>query len=174
VVGDHGEEFGEHGGTAHARTCFAESVHVPIVLKLPGKPAARVDTPAALVDLVPTLLEHTGLPRPADDALDGVSLRLVHEAPERLPKERPRFCSVLSQKATQGDFFRRAVRAGKWLYTKEVRGGGEAALYDTEADPRERAPLSLDGERAEVAARLDRWLALSLTGNLASVPLTGE
>jgi hypothetical protein len=39
LVADHGEEFGEHGGTEHARTCHGESVHVPLLLRVPGSRA---------------------------------------------------------------------------------------------------------------------------------------
>ncbi len=44
VVADHGEEFGEHGGSKHGRTCFRESTHVPLILRVPGVKPQRPQT----------------------------------------------------------------------------------------------------------------------------------
>ncbi len=174
VTGDHGEEFGEHGGTEHARTCHKESLHVPLVLRLPGEPRARIDKPVGLLDIAPTLVELVDAPLVEGPPFDGHSLLLTARAPERLPPDRPLFCSVISQKAAQGDFFRRAVRSGKWAFMKELRGSQQTALYDVEADPGETTPVAPEGEAAEVARRLDAWLGLQLTSNVGVVPLTGE
>ncbi|MFO0606888.1 MAG: sulfatase [Polyangiales bacterium] len=65
VTADHGEEFGEHGGSFHGTTLYDEQVRVPLVLEAPGLSPAVVDEPASLVDLAPTLLAGVGLPRPA-------------------------------------------------------------------------------------------------------------
>lgn len=65
VTADHGEEFGEHGGSFHGTTLYDEQVRVPLVLEGPGLPARVVDEPVSLVDLAPTLLGGVGLPRPA-------------------------------------------------------------------------------------------------------------
>lgn len=36
VTADHGEEFGEHGGTKHGKTLYDEVVHVPLLIRWPG------------------------------------------------------------------------------------------------------------------------------------------
>src|SRR5262249_28214158 len=36
VVGDHGDEFFEHGGIGHHRTLYDESTKIPMLLRLPG------------------------------------------------------------------------------------------------------------------------------------------
>lgn len=174
ATGDHGEEFGEHGGTEHATSCHIESVHVPLVVRIPGEAPERIDTPVGLVDIAPSLLELVGAPIEETQRLDGTSLLLTKNAPEKIPADRPLFCSVVSQKATQGDFFRRAVRSGKWALFKEMRGSQAMTLYDAEADPKEGAPLGADGEAADAQERLDTWLSLQLTGNIGSAPLTGD
>jgi HEAT repeat protein len=64
VTADHGEEFGEHGGSFHGTSLYDEQVRVPLVIDAPGLPHAVVDEPVSLVDLAPTILGGVGLPRP--------------------------------------------------------------------------------------------------------------
>jgi arylsulfatase A-like enzyme len=171
VTGDHGEEFGEHGGRAHATTCHHESLHVPIVLRIPGTERTRIDRRVGLVDLVPTILDLTGATAPSR-SLDGQSLLLAAHHPELVRDERPLFCSVVNQKATQGSFFRRAVRSGSSLVMKDLRSGGEPSFYDLAADPGEQDPRPLSAGSA--GQRLDAWLDRQLTSNLGDVPLGEE
>lgn len=42
IVGDHGEEFLEHGGIEHGRTLYQEITHVPLILAGPGFSGGRV------------------------------------------------------------------------------------------------------------------------------------
>ncbi len=60
---DHGEAFGEHGHFLHDDV-YRGTVHVPLVLRFPGRlPAgARVAARARLVDVMPTILDLLGLP----------------------------------------------------------------------------------------------------------------
>jgi arylsulfatase A-like enzyme len=63
VAADHGEEFGEHGGSYHGTTVYDEQVRVPLLVHAPGLlPARRVAVPVSLVDLVPTVLVGLGVP----------------------------------------------------------------------------------------------------------------
>ncbi|NUO50533.1 MAG: sulfatase, partial [Polyangiaceae bacterium] len=174
ATGDHGEEFGEHGGSEHANTCHHESVHVPLVVRIPDEEPQRIDVPVGLIDVTPALLELVGAPAAPGQRLDGNSLLLAKHAPDRLSADRPFFCSVVSQKAAQGDFFRRAVRSGKWALFKEMRGSQAVTLYDVEKDPAEQAPVSEGGDADAARTRLDTWLSIQLTGNVGSAPLTGD
>lgn len=58
LVGDHGEEFAEHGGVEHGTTLFDEVLRVPLMVKYPGGRWAggRVETPVSLVDVAPTVM----------------------------------------------------------------------------------------------------------------------
>ncbi|MFH0944327.1 MAG: sulfatase [Planctomycetota bacterium] len=72
VVGDHGEEFGDHGGLVHSATLYEEMLRVPLLVHLPGGDSRRViREPVSQADLAPTLLDLLGLP--ALDQLDGHS-----------------------------------------------------------------------------------------------------
>src|SRR5204863_139894 len=73
-TGDHGEEFLEHGRMFHGQTVYGEMNNVPLVLWRPGAlPAGRViDQTVQIVDVMPTLLEMSGLRVP--EAAQGTSL----------------------------------------------------------------------------------------------------
>jgi arylsulfatase A-like enzyme len=64
ITADHGESLGESDYFfQHGVELNEASLHVPLVLRHPGLPAgARVDAPASLVDVFPTLLSLVGLP----------------------------------------------------------------------------------------------------------------
>ena len=64
VFGDHGEEFGEHGGRYHSTRVYAEQVRVAFALAAPGVPAAQLDAPVSLSSLPATVLDLLGLPLP--------------------------------------------------------------------------------------------------------------
>ncbi len=74
LVSDHGEEFLERKHWGHFETnLHDEIVRVPLIFKLPEKPAVqRVTHQVSLLDLMPTILELGGCPAP--DGMEGVSL----------------------------------------------------------------------------------------------------
>jgi hypothetical protein len=56
ITADHGEEFGEHGGSHHASTLYDEVLHVPLAVAWPGVAARRVHAVTPLRSIYPTLL----------------------------------------------------------------------------------------------------------------------
>jgi len=74
VMADHGESLGAHGENTHGIFLYDETLHVPLVFKLPAARGAgrRVDTRARLVDVAPTILQEAGIPIPKD--MQGESL----------------------------------------------------------------------------------------------------
>jgi len=79
VAADHGEVF-HMGYQFHGNDLFEDGLRVPLVLRIPGRPAAKVDSVASLLDLAPTILTLTETPMPA--GLEGVSL--LAPRPERV------------------------------------------------------------------------------------------
>ena len=59
VMADHGEAFGEHGEREHGIFLYDETIHVPLLLKLPAQHNAgtRVEERAGLADVAPTILQ---------------------------------------------------------------------------------------------------------------------
>jgi len=74
VVSDHGEEFWEHGWTAHGHSLYQELTHGVFLMwnpKLIPTPR-RVTEPVQLIDVMPTVLDLLGLKIP--DVVQGQSL----------------------------------------------------------------------------------------------------
>jgi arylsulfatase A-like enzyme len=63
---DHGEEFHDHGRMWHGQSVYGEMIRVPLILWAPGRVPGghRVEEPVELVNIMPTLLEMSGLPDP--------------------------------------------------------------------------------------------------------------
>jgi arylsulfatase A-like enzyme len=81
VTADHGEEFLEHGYTGHKYNLYAETVHVPLLIKYPRAPGPGRDARlASLVDVFPTVLAVVG--GESHGYVDGRSL-LAEPDPDR-------------------------------------------------------------------------------------------
>ena len=67
LCGDHGESLGEHGEKSHGFFIYNATMHVPLIIRLPGDEAPHkvVDLPVSLVDLMPTILDAVGVDVPA-------------------------------------------------------------------------------------------------------------
>jgi arylsulfatase A-like enzyme len=85
VTADHGDEFFEHGHKGHGRTLYREVTQIPLIVYIPGGATDRViDTPVSLIDVMPTILEVTGVAAPP--GVDGISLRPLID--QKDPEER--------------------------------------------------------------------------------------
>ncbi len=139
ICADHGEEFGEHGGQYHGTTLYEETIHVPLLIRVPGVRPRLVQKPVSLVDVLPTLLDLLRIREP--EGLAGRSLGPVFAGRPPPDPDRP----VLSE-ATQLAWKRMAMR-GQW---KLVRDDAHDTweLYDLARDPRElRNRYRLEPER---------------------------
>jgi len=66
LAGDHGESLGEHGEKTHGFFIYNSTLHVPLIVHLPGKPAAQTFSDVvSLVDLMPTVLSAVGIDIPS-------------------------------------------------------------------------------------------------------------
>ncbi|MFT5684990.1 MAG: arylsulfatase A-like enzyme [Myxococcota bacterium] len=66
VLGDHGEDLMEEGWFNHRHALSDITLHVPLLLRIPGQSAAVIDTPVSLTDVAPTLLALVEQPVPSD------------------------------------------------------------------------------------------------------------
>jgi arylsulfatase A-like enzyme len=134
---DHGDEFGEHGMTGHAKSAYDEVLHVPLILVAPGLVPAgeRIATPVSLVDLAPTLLSLVKIAAPP--ATHGESLvPLLHGAP--FPKNRVLYAESPSWGKRERRIAARTARF-KWVATSD--GGTPITIYDLSVDPGEERPI---------------------------------
>jgi arylsulfatase A-like enzyme/Flp pilus assembly protein TadD len=67
LCGDHGESLGEHGEKTHGFFIYNATMHVPLIIRVPGNAAAEsvIADPASLVDIMPTVLSAVGLEIPS-------------------------------------------------------------------------------------------------------------
>ncbi len=149
LTSDHGEAFGEHGNFLHD-DLYRGTLHVPLVLRWPGHlpPGTRASGRARLLDLLPTILDLTGVPVPAQ--AQGRSLApAARGAAEAAPPP------VFSEHGPALEPVQQAVRDTHWTLLRD--GTGEQ-LFDLAADPAERHDL---GNVAPVTAplrdELGRW-----------------
>jgi arylsulfatase A-like enzyme len=75
ILSDHGEEFLEHGRMFHGQSVYGELSQVPLIVHWPAGVAKGrvVDELVQSIDVMPTLLDLSGIPRP--DGLQGQSFR---------------------------------------------------------------------------------------------------
>jgi len=83
LLSDHGEGLGDHGEAEHGILLYRESLHVPLIVKLPNNTAANatVDAPAGLIDVMPTIATLTRVKVPAGRR--GVSLTQLASSDSR-------------------------------------------------------------------------------------------
>ena len=129
VASAHGESLGAHGEDTHGIFLYDETIHVPLLLKLPKNQMAgkQVKNRARLLDVAPTILEAAGIPVPSQ--MQGQSLLRVAQASSQA--DQPAYArSDLPQHGFQCSELE-SWRAGKYLYIRAPR----PELYDLSADP---------------------------------------
>jgi len=160
VVADHGEAFGEHGEKWHGMFLYDETIHVPLLLKLPGERFAgkRVEERVALTDVAPTLLEAARVSIPA--AMQGQSLFPLMEMPKpeagkkgTKPPDRSIYSETNYPHWVLGVSDLRSWRAQKYLYLQAPK----KELYDQSSDP--GALRNLAPSAKAVAETLDGQLS---------------
>jgi arylsulfatase A-like enzyme len=130
VMADHGEALGDHGETTHGIFLYDETIHVPLLFKLPQERAAgtRVDARAGLVDVLPTILQAVGIAIPrevqGESLLDMLKPATSHDRPAYAESDYPH--------RTFGWSSLRSLRTGKYLFVEAPR----KELYDQTADPK--------------------------------------
>jgi choline-sulfatase len=129
VVADHGESLGAHGEDGHGIFLYDETIHVPLLLKMPeAQPAAkRVAAKVRLVDVAPTLLEVAAIPVPSQ--MHGQSLLRIAKASGGADQ------AIYSRTDFPSRGFSwsplESWRVGKYLYIRAPK----PELYDLTADP---------------------------------------
>jgi len=152
VTADHGEALGEHGQPYHSTDLYDSQIRVPFVIEGPGIKQQAIAETVSLTDLVPTVLELAGFVPTAGASLDGHSvadLATGKRAPN--PEEGIAFAAMIKDRSNPGGIT--AVVRGRW---KLIDNNGNLELYDTRADPDERA--NVYGQRSLIGTELKQLL----------------
>jgi arylsulfatase A-like enzyme len=163
---DHGEEFFDHRSWAHGHTLYDEALKVPLIIKFPGGrfKGQRLDPIVRLVDIMPTILEETGIEQDGLE-MDGRSLFPILRGKERGDRT---FLADVGDNVLESHTGRKiAMNSGKSkLILNKPYGPGELAffispppivpaveLYDLAEDPGEKR--NVVGERTAAARELN-------------------
>ncbi len=143
---DHGDHLGQHR-MYQKMEMYEQAIRVPLLVRIPGCPPRSFDSPVSHLDVMPTLLELTGLELPED--LDGHSLLgpILSGTP---PADKHVF-SQYTGNPTVGDI-RRAVITHQYKYVYDPADVQE--LYDLEADPLEMHNLASDAAYRGIVQQL--------------------
>ena len=174
---DHGDQLLEHGYFGK-NLFFEASIHVPLVMRLPGRiRPGRCDALVQSIDVLPTLLELAGLREPRN--CQGRSLAALCDGSRRARRSPRR--RVQREHHSRSDYRRptsisaskrgkgvngvrhpdaKMVRTRRWKYN--YYGDGYDELYDLQNDPGERHSLAADPAHKpvvdELRGRLLHWL----------------
>ncbi len=153
VASAHGESLGAHGEETHGIFLYDETIHVPLLVKLPGNQLAgkRVSARVRLLDIAPTTLEAAGLPVPSQ--MQGQSLlRIAKTSPN---SDLPVYSRSDFPRQAFGWSVLESWRAGKYLYIRAPK----PELYDLSADPNAAHNLAQSSKAIlqTIAAQLDAF-----------------
>lgn len=174
---DHGEEFYEHGRMFHGQSVYGELLHVPLIFHYPALIAekTRIKTTVELIDVMPTILDISGLAAPEE--VQGESLLPLLVGDEEGWKKRPAF----SEKPATTHFGTPAPRDTEattivfdgWKLIHNTRrpdGFPEFELYDRRNDPFDQ--LNVAAQNPAIVERLGQhlsaWRKLVLAQRLAT------
>lgn len=158
VTSDHGEEFAEHGHVSHGNGLHFPSLHVPLIVIDPSRPAAARVSPAVTIRDVPaTILARTGgldarIPgRPlsvhwdalADSLFGGMAPSPVISEVYRVRNQPARY------PASRGDL--KSVVVDGYHYIAGPEANEE--LYHLELDPLEQRSLTGEPSSAAILAK---------------------
>jgi arylsulfatase A-like enzyme/cytochrome c-type biogenesis protein CcmH/NrfG len=142
VTADHGESLGAHGEDTHGVFLYDETMHVPLLIKLPRATTAgkRIENRVELVDIAPTLLQETGIEIPPE--MQGVSLLgLMNDGIAGANPEPWHDRPAYSQSDYPNHFgwsALRSLRSDKYLYVQSPR----RELYDESTDSKSEHNLA--------------------------------
>src|SRR5713101_59584 len=171
IASDHGESLGAHGEESHGVFLYDETIHVPLLVKLPQNQSAgkRVRARASLVDIAPTILEVAGVAVPSQ--MQGQSLLRIAKTASN-PNQSVFSVSDFPEQAF-GWSALESWRAGKYLY---IRAPGPE-LYDLIADPGAAHNLAQSSKATleTMAAQLNGFdRRFSGTGNVGGAELSSS
>jgi choline-sulfatase len=132
LTSPHGESLGAHAEDTHGIFLYDETIHVPLVLKLPknlmaGKQMGQlIKNRARLLDIAPTVLAEAGIPVPAQ--MQGQSLIRIAQANSQT--EQPAYARSELPQQGFGCSVIESWRAGKYLYIRAPK----PELYDLSVD----------------------------------------
>jgi len=145
VLSDHGEGLGDHGEQEHGVLLYRETLHVPLLIKLPHSQnaGATVREPVQLIDVAPTLLAAAGMAVPK--SMTGASLFGT------VPPARSIYSETFLPRIHLGWSELRSLVNDRFHYVDAPR----PELYDIVTDPAEKTSVVDQQRRAFTQLRAE-------------------
>lgn len=163
ITSDHGEGLGDHGEEEHGLFLYNESIHVPLLIKLPHQAGGgtRRSEPVQHIDLLPTLTAAAGLPGPG--GLRGRDLSPLLSgtgpiAPQGIYSE------ALYARYHFGWSELQSITDDRYRFIRAPR----EELYDLERDPKETQNIA--AERAQITSAMRAGLTTMTTDKALDTP----
>jgi choline-sulfatase len=153
LAADHGESLGEHGEAEHGFFIYTATLHVPLILELPG-PAAHARTviePVGLVDVAPTIAKICAIPGRFTRSFEGHSLAVMWER-RGAPQPAAVYAESYYPRGTFGWHELQAILTPQYEYIDAPR----REIYDLQHDWDEKHNLAAG--RSALAAALNEEL----------------
>jgi arylsulfatase A-like enzyme len=170
LTSDHGEVMVRNGIFFDHHGLYEENIHVPLVMRWPGRIAAGVrrDLMATHLDLAPTLLDAVGA-QPAPLMEGGSLLQGAAESAGGPSRE-----EVVCCESTWQSKWALRTRTHKLILAREPDhyGNPRRELYDLVADPGERRQIA--EENPDLADAMERRLEEWITHRLAELGRTED
>jgi len=150
LAGDHGESLGEHGEKNHGFFIYNATLHVPMIIRLPGSSSPRVVSElTSLADLMPTVLHVLKINVPSQ--VQGVSL-LPLMSPKKPEESRNLYAETFLPRLHFNWSELRALETEKYHFIDAPK----PELYDLSKDPGETQNLYAEKKAVaeEMRARL--------------------
>lgn len=151
LVGDHGDEFMEHGYLDHGATLCDHQLHVPMIIRFPnGEGAKVVDDNVRTIDVFPTVFDALGVEPPA--GVNGQSLIPMLQGQKMdLP--------IYAESDYRLFVHLRGVRQGQKKLILDLEDG-QHSLFDLTNDKDEQTDLSTTDARTtyEMEQNVRTWL----------------
>lgn len=171
IASDHGEEFFEHGRMFHGQSVYRELIEVPLIFWWPGVVSddARVDATVEMVDVMPTVLELSGLSVPIQ--AQGASFaNQIRVGNDQNPRTRVPMKPAFAMKAKVSELLSPPPREtesytvidGEWKLIHNLvpgKGQPEFELYNRLNDHKEQVNLAPNMPHlvSRLARLLDSW-----------------
>jgi len=163
ITSDHGEALGDHGEQSHGLFAYESTLRVPLIISgEPFKPSV-VNTPARLVDVMPSLLDLVGVTAPSE--LDGRTFLPLIGAPAA-SGEQPSYFEALNANLTRNW----APLRGVTVNNLKLIDLPLPELYDLAADPGENR--NLYASQRDRARPLEAFLDAAGTKAAPAAPTT--
>lgn len=174
LMGDHGECLGEHGVWYDHHGLYEENIHVPFILRCPGRIPSGIRIPETVrsMDIAPTILDLAGQAVPPE--MDGNSLLPYIQPPSERKQEPPTLERVITSECTWQAKWSLRTDAYKFILARSVDfyGSPTRELYDRHADPFETRNIA--EEKPEIATELESELEGWIAAEVARLGRSGD